>query len=276
MPSRRFDQAKPFAVLGLLFLVWLVVPTVFKRLGRVTFYEFQAPLEVAASYGRDLQDFWAMRSRPKTELIAAYRDLAGLTAQYSLSADENAALRTEIARLEGLLSLPTFANYRSEPARVVRRDFSGWWQRLIIRKGHNAHLPVGAPVIFVGGVVGRISEVRATTAVVDLISSPTVRLAASLEGDDRPVSFQGGINRPFQPAAGTVEFVPLDLFATPSTPKQLVTSGLGGVFPRGLHLGKVVELEPSTDGLFKTGTVLLDARLNTITEVTVLVPLDTP
>ena len=124
--------------------------------------------------------------------------------------------------------------------------------------------------------MGRVSEVRATTAVVDLISSPTVRLAASLEGDDRPISFQGGINKPFQASEGTVEFVPLDLYATAAVPKALITSGLGGVFPRGLYLGQVVELEPSTDGLFKTGRVILDARLNAITEVTVLVPIDTP
>lgn len=254
----------------------MVVPTVVKRLGRISFYEVQAPLDVSASYARDLQNYWSQRSRSNAELVTAYRELAGVVAQYSHSANENAELRTEIARLENLLRLPSFTDYRTEPARVVRRDFSGWWQRLIIRKGANYNLPVGAPVIFVGGVVGRISEVRATTAVVDLISSPTVRLAASIEGDDRPISFQGGINRPFHSPEATVEFVPLDLFATAAAPKLLVTSGLGGVFPRGLKLGEVVELEPSTDGLFKTGRVVLDKRLNQITEVAVLVPLNAP
>jgi rod shape-determining protein MreC len=54
----------------------------------------------------------------------------------------------------------------------------------------------------------------------------------------------------------------------------LVTSGLGGIFPPGLIVGQVVQLEPSTDGLFKTGRVLIDERLGRITEVTVLVPID--
>lgn len=276
MPSRRFTQSKPFITLGLLILAWMIVPTVVKRFTRLGFYELQAPVDVAASYVRDLQDYWSLRTRSKNDLIAAYRDLGGLTAKYAHAAEENAALRQEIRRLETLLRLPSFSNYRSEPARVVRRDFSGWWQRLIIRKGRNAGIPVGAPVIFIGGVVGRVSEVHAYTAVVDLITSPQVRLAASFEDDDRPVSFQGGINAPFTAPQGTVEFVPLDVFASLAAPRALYTSGLGGVFPRGLKLGEVVQLEPSTDGLFKTGRVSLDPRLNQLTEVTVLVPLPPP
>jgi rod shape-determining protein MreC len=273
VPSRRFDQAKPFLTLGLLLLAWLLVPTIVKRIARLTFFELQAPMDVAGSYARDLQDYWSMRTRSKNELIAAYRELGALTARYAQAAEENASLRHEIERLENLLRLPSFANYRSEPARVVRRDFSGWWQRLIIRKGRNHGITVGSPVIFVGGVVGRVSEVHAYTSVVELISSPQVRLAASFEGDDRPVSFQGGMNAPFSAPQASVEFVPLDVFASLATPRTLVTSGLGGVFPRGLKLGDVVQLEPSTDGLFKTGRVSLDPRLNQLTEVTVLVPL---
>lgn len=257
----------------MLIVAWLVVPTVIKRIARLTFFELQAPLDVAASYVRDLQDYWSMRTRSKNDLIAAYRELGGLTAKYAHAAEENAALRQEIARLEALFQLPSFANYRSETARVVRRDFSGWWQQLIIRKGRNHGITEGSPVIFIGGVVGRVRAVHAYTAVVDLISSPQVRLAATFEGDDRPVSFQGGENAPFTPPQAIVEFVPLDIFASVSDPKPLVTSGLGGVFPRGLRLGDVVQLEPSTDGLFKTGRVVLDPRLNQLTEVTVLVPL---
>jgi rod shape-determining protein MreC len=67
--------------------------------------------------------------------------------------------------------------------------------------------------------------------------------------------------------------VPLDIFAAPSSPKKLVTSGLGGVFPAGLIIGQMVRLEPSTDGLFKSGEVQLDPRLSELAEVTVLVPL---
>ena len=273
MLPRRFDQARPFLLLGLVVTVWLLLPTAVKRFGRLTFFEVQAPIELIPSYVRDLQDFWSLRTRSKTDLIEAGKDLARLTASYELRVQENVELRSEIARLESLLSLPTFNSYRPEPARVVRRDFNGWWQRLIIRKGRNYNLTVGSPVIFSGGVVGRITEVGSYTSVVEMITSPGLRLAASVEGDQRPISYQGGLNTAFAAPRGVVEFVPLDIFATPSSPKRLVSSGLGGVFPPGLVIGQLVQLEPSTDGLFKSGEVQLDPRLSELMEVTVLVPL---
>jgi rod shape-determining protein MreC len=270
----RFDQAKPFLTLGLALVAWLVLPVVFKSFLRVSFFEMQAPVDTAVSYTRDLQDFWSLRNHSKNELIEAGRDLARLNAAYELKVQENAALHAEIAHLEGLLRLPSFENYRAEAARVARRDFSSWWQRLIIRKGRNYGLTVGAPVIFTGGVVGRISEVHAYTAVVDLISSPEVRLAATLEDDKRPISYQGALTTSVGPARGMVEFVPLDIFILPNQTRRLVTSGLGGVFPPGLVIGTLTEVSASADGLFKAGQVQLDPRLAELTEVTVLVPLE--
>jgi rod shape-determining protein MreC len=273
---RRFDQARPFVTLGVLVLAWLIVPTALKRFTRLSFFELQAPVEVVPSYVRDLQDFWSLRTRSKTELIEAGRDLARLTSSYEVQAAENAALQSEIGRLESLLGLPTDTEYRAEPARVARRDFNAWWQRLVIRKGRNFGLVPGSPVIFSGGVVGRVTEVGAYTAVVDLVSSPTTRLSASLEGDPRPISFQGGVAHAFSQPRGRAEYVPLDIVATEASPRRLVTSGLGGVFPAGLVIGTLVKLEDSTDGLFRTGEVLLDPRLSELLEVTVLVPLNPP
>ena len=274
MLPKRFDQARPFATLGLILLAWLFVPFVVKSFARVTFFEAQAPFAAASSYVQDLQEFWAMRVRPKSEMIEAGRDLARLNAAYEIRLQENGQLQNEVLRLENLLKLPPLPEFRYEPARVARRDFSGWWQRLIIRKGSNYGITVGAPVVFVGGVVGRVVEVHAYTSVVDMVTSPTFRLAAAADGDIRPVSYQGGLNDSFKTPRGTVEFVPLDVYTTSRTTRRLVTSGLGGVFPPGLSIGEITTLEPSTDGLFKSGEVRLDQRLGALTEVTVLVPLN--
>jgi rod shape-determining protein MreC len=271
---RRFDQARPFFTLGLVLLVWLILPGAIKRFARLSFYELKAPVDLAASYVGELQDFWSQKTRTNNELIAAARELAAVNASYEFRMRDDARLRTEISRLEELLRLPSYGEFRSEPARVVRRDFNAWWQRIIVRKGSNHGILVGSPVIYSGGLAGRVVEVRSTTSVVELISSPGLRLAAVFDGDDRPVSFQGGVNPPLRPAQGVLEFVPLDLFATPAAPRSLVTSGLGGIFPPGLIVGQVVQLELGTDGLFKTGRVLIDERLGRITEVTVLVPID--
>jgi rod shape-determining protein MreC len=274
VPPKRFDQARPFLTLGLVVAAWIVIPVAIKTFTRASFFEFTAPVTVAASYARDLQEYWSLRLHSNRELIEAGRDVAHINASYAFAVQQNTELQAEVGRLESLLKLPSYVNYRTEPARVARRDFSGWWQRMTIRKGRNFGIPVGAPVVFTGGVVGRVVEVHAYTSVVELISSPTIRIAAIVEGDDRPISYQGGINPTFGPAKGTIEFVPLDIFATTSSPRRLITSGLGGVFPGGLTLGSVTKVEPSTDGLFKTGEVDLDPNLASLTEVAVLVPLN--
>jgi rod shape-determining protein MreC len=168
--------------------------------------------------------------------------------------------------------MPPNPQYRFEAARVCRRDLSGWWQQLTIRKGSNYDIPVGAPVVYAGGVVGRVSEVRLYEADVDLLSSPRLRLAATFDGDTRPFSYQGGNNPPLAPAQGILEFVPPDIIVFSTSPRRVVTSGLGE-FPAGLTIGYVSHLTTSPDGLFQSGKVVLDPRLSELTEVTVLVPL---
>jgi rod shape-determining protein MreC len=270
---RRFDQARPFATLGIVAAVWLLLPVAVKSCLRAGFYEFAAPITAASSYVRDLQEYWSLRLHSTSGLIAAGRDLARINASYELAAQRNVALQAEITRLDGLLNLPPRPGYRLETARVAERDLSGWWQRLIIRKGRDYGIPVGAPVVFAGGVVGRISEVHLYTSVVELISSPGVRLAAVLAGDQRPVSYEGGDNPAFGPARGVLQFVPLDVTANPSEDRRVFTSGLGGIFPPGLAIGRLVGVRPGADGLFQTGAVQLDPRLSELAEVTVLVPL---
>ncbi len=272
MSSKRFDQAKPFVTLGIVALAWVLLPTAFKAFSRASFFELTAPVTLTASRVRDLQEYWGLRTHSKNDLVEAGRDLARLNSSYELAIQQNAEYQAEIERLESLLRLPSFPEHRYEHARVARRDFSGWWQRIVIRKGRNFGIPVGAPVVFTGGVVGKVTEVYAATAVVELITSPNVRIAGVVEGDSRPIAFQGGVNPTFAPPKGVVEFVPIDINATPLSPKRLVTSSYGGVFPPGITLGTIVRTENSSDGLFKSGEVRLDARLGSLTEVTVLVP----
>jgi len=261
-------------VLGLAFAVWLVAPIALKSLARASFFEMTAPVTVAASYVSDLQRFWALRLHSKDELIEAGRDMARLNASFMLSVQRNGELQGQVERLQALLKMPPDGRFRFEHARVAQRDFSSWWQRMVIRKGSDYGIPVGAPVVYSGGVVGRVSEVHAYTSIVQLTSDPGLRIACVVDGDTRPISFQGAENQVFGAAKGVIEFVPLDIYASATVPKRLATSGLGGVYPPGLTIGRITHVEPSADGLFKTGEVELDPRLSELTEVTVLVPAD--
>lgn len=259
--------------MGIILLIWVFLPTLLKSWLELSFFQMQAPSIVATSHLRDVQDYWALRSRSKPELIEGIRDLARLNAAYELRLHESDQLRREVERLEQILGLPSVPGYRYEVARVARRDMNGWWQQIVIRKGEADGIREGYPVLFTGGVVGRVREVQSHTAVVDLLSSQHVRLAAMIEGDDRPVSYQGGINPPIHPPRGTADYVPPDIHVRSGQPRLLLTSGLGGVFPPGFVIGELGELTMSPDGLFQSGEVILDRRLNRLKEVAVLIPL---
>ena len=261
-----------------LLVLWWIIPVALKSFASAAFFEFQAPSTVALSYLKDLQDYWSNKTHSKDELIKAGIDQARLNAAYELRNQEAKMWEDEVLRLENLLKLPNLPTHRYEVARVIRRDTNAWWQQLTIRKGRHHGLMQGQAVVYVGGVVGRISEVHAYTAVVELLTSPSFRVAAHLENDLRPLQFQGGGNPPLGTPVALLTNVPPDIRAplNSSTQLRVVSSRLGGVFPDGLTLGYVTSLERSRDGLFQSGKARIDERLLSLREVAVLIPLDAP
>lgn len=255
-------------------LFWLVAGPVFRSFTQDSFYEFQAPALTASSYIKDIQSYWTHGLHSKDDLIAAGRDLARRNAAYLMLEQENAALHREIRGLEELLQLPSRQRYRYEIARVARRDVGSWWQNIIIRKGENYNIPEGAAVIYRGGVVGRVTEVYAHTSKVELVSSPRFRMAATVEGDLRPVIYQGRPNSSFSAPKGEVRDVPPDIMLDNTRPLRLVSSELGGVFPQGLPIGEITQLEIGTDGLFKEGDIQLDKELLNLREVAIVIPIE--
>ena len=274
MAKLRLTKYKPLVALGAFLVAWWLVPTIFKSFIRISFTEFQAPAWVATSYLEDLEGFWARRGHSKLELIEAGRDLARQKAFYQLQAQRNETLQAELERLESVLGLPGRREFRQEIARVIRRDLSAWWQRITIRKGRDYGIEEGAAVIFAGGVVGRVAKVDAFTSEVELVTSPAFRMAASFEGDPRPVVYQGLVQTGFGDPRGEVRDAPQDLVATGQMPLHLVSTELGGTFPPGLTIGRVSWLEPGSSGIFQVGEVLLDDRLLSLHEVIVLIPLN--
>lgn len=258
----------------MILLAWVFIPPFFKRFTENFFYEFQAPAWIGGSFVRDVQKFWTGRIQSKTSLIEEGRDLARINATLQFQVQQMDTLAAQIDRYEDLFNLPSLPTFEAEVGRIARRDTNGWWQEITIRKGMNYGIPDGAPVIFAGGVVGKVREVYMTTSVIDLITSPNIRLAAVFDGDTRPVLYQGTISAPFTSPKGSVLNVPTDIQINKDHPRRLVTSGLGGVFPAGLTIGWVDSLDPSSDGLFQSGEVILSEDLNILREVAILKKLD--
>lgn len=260
-------------VLGVLG-AWLLLPNALKRFVRISFAEFQAPIDYTASHLSDLVLYWQYRTREKDDLIEANRDLARMVAANAVARAELESLRAEIRRLENFLNLPSRDDFRYEVARVMRREYAAWWESFTIRKGSRHGLEEGQAVIYGDGVVGRIRQVRSYTAVVELVSSPGFRMAANLRGVDGPVTFRGVFNLPMRPPLGRVENVPPTVELAGAERIEILSSRLGGIFPEGLLIGHLVELEPGEDGYFQQGRVELPDALRELREVAVIVPIE--
>lgn len=274
--DKSTERAKPFLILAGFLIVWWLIPASWKLATKSGFREFQAPAWELTSRAQDISEYWGHLADSKRTLIEKGREAARATSANDARPLhlEIEGLRREIKRLEAALSLHPAPRFRSVTARVCRRDLSAWWQTVTLREGNSKGFTDGMGMIFAGGVAGRISEVGSRWATVQLVTNPHFRIAAHFEGDDRPVTFQGGGiplgGNPF----GIVRNVPHDLSPTPQNPLSLLTSPLGETFPEGIVIGVVSQLEGGEDGLFKSGRVELDERLGRLREVTALLPLE--
>ena len=272
--DKSTERAKPFLILAGFLIVWWLVPAGWKLATESGFREFQAPAWELASRAQDLTEYWGHLADSKRTLIEKGREVARTKSASEARPPhlEIEGLRREIKRLETALSLRSATRFRPVTARVSRRDLSAWWQIVTLREGGSRELAKGMGIIFAGGVAGRIDEVGSRWATVRLVTSPHFRIVAHFEGDERPVTFQGGGIPPGGNPFGIVRNVPHDLSPTPQTPLRLLTSPLGETFPEGIVIGVVSQLEGGESGLFKSGRVELDERLGRLREVTALLP----
>jgi len=270
LASTRASRFRPLLVLALFLAAWWLAPVAVHSFSRASFSLFEAPVGLAYSKLKDLQDYWSLRDHGLNDLIEAGRDATRQANAATLQVQQDAALRDDNDRLAALLQMPPEPGFRYVFARVIRRDETAWWQEIVIRQGRSAGLEAGQGVVFSGGVVGRIVRVDEFSAVVELASSPAFRVDANIGIDPTPVIFQGLTTAPFSPPRGEVRNVPPSL--TTGDKLRVVTSNLGGVFPSGLPVGEVSRLILGDDGLFQTGSVNLDPRLADLHEVAVLVP----
>lgn len=164
-----------------------------------------------------------------------------LTAQVAeLSEAQNTA-----ERLEALVDLQSSYNLTTTAARIVGSTGDAWSDAVVIDKGANAGFEVGMPVCGSGGVIGQIIEVGATTSTVRLITDEQSGVSAMVQSSRAQGMLQGQ-------ADGTLrlEYVVTD--AEVAEGDIVITSGLGGVFPKGLPLGTVTSVEGSSNDEYYT------------------------
>ena len=149
------------------------------------------------------------------------------------------------------------------PCEVVARDISGWWQTVRLSGGTRDGVEVGRAVVTIDGVLGKTVNVSRNTCDVLLLSDPGCKVSAvvtrsgafgiisgtGVGKDNRLVLKMDFINQR--------EEIRLN--------QEVLTSGLGGVFPKGLLIGYVEKVYQDEKGLFQSADIVPKAdfqRLN--------------
>jgi rod shape-determining protein MreC len=171
--------------------------------------------------------------------------------------DENARLRQLLA-LRDRLPLSTLAGD------VIGREAGGWVRTLTINRGRGDGIGQQTPVIVPAGLVGRVVQVRARAAVVQLLNDPTSTVGAVVQRTRTAGLVEGD-------PGGTVRFKFMARDGTGVAPGDLiVTSGLGALFPKGLPVGRVIAIEDKGSALFHFAVVAPAVDFSRVEEVLLL------
>ncbi len=184
----------------------------------------------------------------------------------ALQAQETAQ---ENARLRQLVGWQRKRDWKLKLAKVVLRDPSNWWRTVQIDLGSRDGMRVNLPVLTTEGLVGRISSVSLTRSQVTLLGDPNCKASARVENGTHDI---GVIETSGPLAGGLVELSYLSPNASLKPGQEVKTSGEGGIFPAGIPIGKVVDVQPVDYGSGLEARVRLAANLDALEEVWVKLP----
>lgn len=181
--------------------------------------------------------------------------------------EEAARLREQsqaTQRLERLLEFRRQLPGRAIGARVIGRDAARWFAVILVDRGARDGVRRNDVVVAAEGLVGRVLAVTPTTAQVLLITD-----ARSAVGVVLQQSREAGV---LEGQGGSLLRLKYLSRARPvAVGETVVTSGLAGVFPRGLPVGTVTALVREQGAPYQEATVRPAAGLDQIEEVLILI-----
>lgn len=171
--------------------------------------------------------------------------------------------KIENERLRNLLGFKKKYKSRTVLAQVIGRSITPWETNIIIDKGSDDGVKENSPVVVSEGLVGQVVELTSHASQVQLIIDQKSGVAAQIlkTGDSGIV--QGKMGRELE----------LDFIAKEAKVKKgykVITSGLGGVYPKGIYIGKVSSIRQEPYSLYKE--VKLESRVDfdTLEEVLII------
>ncbi len=208
------------------------------------------------------EDFWSNYFF----LVHVRRENAALRRELDALKMENSRYREELfthERLKGLLQFKQSLNIPAVAAQVIGLDPTGWFRSVIIDKGTRAGIKVDMPVVNASGVVGRVVSVSPHYAKILLLVDQNSAVDSLIQR-----SRDRGMVRGLR-----TEACALDYMVKTSDVREgdkVVTSGLGGVYPKGIPIGQVIHVEDAPGDLFKHITVKPAVDFSRLEEVLVI------
>ena len=170
-------------------------------------------------------------------------------------------------RLKKLFEFKETLHKRVVAAEIIGRDPSPWFKTIIINKGRREGVERGMPVVIPEGIAGLVTDVSRTFAKVLLVVDQNSAVDALIQRNRARGIIKGEpsgrlllqyVQRKHDVRVGDV----------------VVSSGLDGVFPKGIRIGYVHEVDKPDSGIFQQLAVTPYADFEKLEEV--LVVLDPP
>jgi rod shape-determining protein MreC len=204
---------------------------------------------------------------PRRELLRQIEQLRRENHQLQLRAVQGEEAMRENHRLRELVGWRKQSPWKFKLARVIQRDPANWWHTVHIDLGSRDGMEVNLPVLTTEGLAGRIATVSLTQSQVVLLGDPSCRVSALVENGKRDSGVIGAAS-PLEKTIVTLGYLSGAAELKPG--QSVATSDLGGLFPKGIPIGKIVDVLPSEYGLSQEARVKVAARLGALEEVWVL------
>lgn len=184
----------------------------------------------------------------------------------NLQASEYAA---ENARLRALLDYKQAASqFDLVAARVIGRESATWSSMIIINRGTMDGIKNDMPVVTEKGLVGHVVEAGLNSSKVQLILDPRSSVGTLIQRPDSRVAgiVEGDMDNPTMP-----RMVNIPKNADVDEGDMIVTSGFGGIYPKGLAVGIVSSLKNDAGGLLKIAVLEPAVDFQRLEDVMVIV-----
>ncbi len=174
-------------------------------------------------------------------------------------------LNQENIRLKELLNFKQKSSLFLVPARVIARSPDVWSCSVVIDKGKNSRIKIGMAVINLQGLVGRVVECTENSSKVLLINDPSQGISAVVQRSRQEGLVNGTLGTNL-----IMRYLPEDAQITEGD--IIITSELSQFYPKGLLIGKVINIGGDFSGLNRFAQIKPAAGLSSIEEVLVVIP----